>query len=641
MNISMPISRLSKQIASSLILIIGLFLSFSIPVYAQTPAAGPDDLTELSAFVDGVMATSMKTNHVPGAVVVMVKDDEVFFAKGYGYADLENRTLVDPASTLFRPGSVSKLFTWTAIMQLVETGELDLDADVNTFLDFEIPDTYPEPITLRAILTHTAGFEDKGDGLFKLDENLVSSLETYVKENQPARVFPPGKYGAYSNYATALSGYIIERVTGMPFEQYIALNILKPLEMNHSTFDQPLPPSLNKDMAEGYNYLNADYIKGSFEYVVGSPAGALSATGMDMANFMIAHLQNGKYKDTQILSPETIQQMHSPLYRPDPRLDGMAYGFFFKTINGHYSLLHGGDTSLFHSHLSLFPESNVGVYISTNGAAGAVVVEDFVTAFINRYYPPADSFSLVPTVDFADRAGQYAGSYFLARSNFTTLEKTISLMATITVTTTENRVLVNFGNEITPYVEVEPGLLVNPDEPSDKLVLKMDEGQITLSPPLPFVFMKMPWYRTLPVHALILAGGAILFLVAIIAWIINLIRGYQKRDKSPLLASLARLSAGLFGGFYLFFVVSFGAVFTNINPAFGVPAVYFGMPPNFDQLLHIPLLVAFLGLIMLVFSVIVWIKRFWDLKSRLFYSLLTIFALAIVWSLYFWKLLIV
>lgn len=323
MHLPKNLSRCYLLLSFIMILIIGILISAITPVSAQSTQNGPNDPSEVSSFIDGVMSTSMENNHVPGAVVV-VKEGEVFFAKGYGYADLENKIPVDPATTLFRPGSVSKLFTWTAIMQLVEEGKLDLDKDVNTYLDFEIPDTFSEPITLRNILNHTAGFEDIGNGLFKIDETLVSSLETYVKEYQPARVFPPGTTGAYSNYSSVLSGYIVERTTGMAFEDYIAENILRPLEMNHSTFEQPLPPSLIDDIAEGYNHVNAEYIKASFEFVVGSPAGALSATGLDMANFMIAHLQDGRFKDTQILSPETTQQMHSPLYRPDPQLDGMA-----------------------------------------------------------------------------------------------------------------------------------------------------------------------------------------------------------------------------------------------------------------------------------------------------------------------------
>lgn len=212
-------------------------------------------------------------------------------------------------------------------------------------------------------------------------------------------------------------------------------------------------------------------------------------------------------------------------------------------------------------------------------------------------------------------------------------------MATITITSTDDKVLVNFGNEIIPYVEVERGLLINPNEPSDKLVLKTDGDQTTLSPPLPFVFIKMPWYRSLPVHALILVGGAILFFIAIIAWLVDFIRGNRKKEKRPLLARLARLNTTLFGGFYLFFIASFGSIFANTNPAFGVPDVFFGMPANFDLLLFVPVLLVILGILMLGFTLIAWIKRFWNGKSRVFYTVLTIFGVAILWSLYFWNLL--
>lgn len=639
MHFSFSKSKFPLQIASTMILIIGLLLSFTIPAQAQTPASGPSDPAEVSAFLDGVMATNMKSNHVPGAVVVVVKDGEVFFAKGYGYADLDNKTPVDPATTLFRPGSVSKLFSWTAVMQLVEAGKVDLDADVNTYLDFEIPATYAQPITLRLIMTHMTGFEDKGNELFKLNAEEVSSLETYVKTNLPARVFPPGQYAAYSNYATALSGYIIERVSEMPFERYIAENILKPLQMQHSTFEQPLPPELIGQMSKGYNYLNGEYIEGSFEFVVGTPAGALSATGLDMANFMIAHLQKGEFSGNRILSEETTQLMHSPLYRPDPQMGGMAYGFFFNTHNGQYTLSHGGDTSLFHSQLYLLPESHTGIFVSTNGTNGGLVAEQLITTFLDRYYPIEGEVTLSPTNDFSTRTDQYTGMYFLARSNFTTFEKVLSLMSPVNVQVREERVFVTFGGKTLPYVEVEPGLLVNPDDPADKLVLKTVGDQISLSPPLPFVFLKIPWYRALPLHMFILIGGAVLFLITIIAWIVSFLKGLKQREKRSLLARLSRLSAGLFGVFFLFFLVNFGSVFADTHPAFGVPRAWFGMPANSDQLFFIPILMAILGLTTLVFAVINWIKVFWTAKSRIFYSLLTLFALAILWSFYFWNLL--
>jgi CubicO group peptidase (beta-lactamase class C family) len=182
---------------------------------------GPTDPQELEAFIDGVMAAQMEAYHIPGATISVVKDGKLFFAKGYGYADSESRKPVIANETLYRIGSVSKLFTWTAVMQLAEQGKLDLNADVNTYLtDFKIPDTYPEPITLAHLMTHTAGFEDN----YRIDARSaddVKPLGEYLANNMPARVRPPGEFTAYSNHGTALAGYIVEEVSGVSFDDYI------------------------------------------------------------------------------------------------------------------------------------------------------------------------------------------------------------------------------------------------------------------------------------------------------------------------------------------------------------------------------------------------------------------------------------
>jgi CubicO group peptidase (beta-lactamase class C family) len=583
----------------------------------------------------------MDAHRVPGAVVVIVRDGTVLFAKGYGYADLASRAPVDPAVTLFRPGSVSKLFTWTAVMQLVEAGKLDLNADVNTYLDFSIPATYPQPVTLRHLLAHTPGFEDRGDGLFKLDPAQVSSLEVYLKTHLPARVFPPGEVGAYSNYGSALAGYIVERVSGVPFEQYIQQHILQPLGMRHATFQQPLPPALAADMASGYNFVSGEYVRGGFEYVVPAPAGALSASGLDMARFMIAHLQDGEYNGARILSAAAAQQMHTPLDTPDERLQGgLAHGFFYNIRNGQYTLSHGGDTMLFHSNLLLLPESQTGLFVSTNGTAGALVAEQVVEAFIDRYYPPPAAQSLVPSADFADRAGQYAGAYHLSRSNFTTFEKVTRLFMPVSVWLTEDqRVMVNMGGSPTAFIETEPGLLVDAEHPDNRLVLKQDGGQVSLVPAMPFVFFKTPWHGRFELHLFILIGGALLFLIALIAWVVSFIKGLRLRQPRPLPARLARLTGGLFALVFLGFLVVFGALLGTVDPAYGVPAVFFGAPPALDVLLQMPLLLAVLGALMLVFAVAAWFKGYWNAGARLAYSLLALFALAVVWSLAYWNLL--
>jgi CubicO group peptidase (beta-lactamase class C family) len=621
------------------LLLAAMVLSGVTPVSAA--GVGPGDPAEVEAFMDGLMAAEMSENHVPGAVVVVVRDGKVLFSKGYGYADLAARTPVDPEKTLFRPGSVSKLFVWTSVMQLVEQGKLALDADVNDYLDFKIPATYPEPITLKTLMSHTPGFEDKGEDLFVLEPEKIISLEAYLKKNLPARVFPPGEVGAYSNYGTALAGYIVERVSGMPFYEYVEKNIFSPLEMTHATFRQPLPADLAADMSSGYNYSNGGYVRGGFEYVVAYPAGSLSASGLDMAKFMIAHLQNGSYGKAQILEEETARQMHSQLYTPDPRITGMAYGFFEDVVNGQRIISHGGDTILFHTGLFLIPEQNVGLFVSTNAVGGAKVGDAVARAFADHYFPVEKAADSVPAADFASRASKYAGEYYSARNNFTGFEKIFRLFTPISITVDEDKnVILSQMGEATQYVEVEPGLLVSREHPDEMAVMKEENGQITIHPSAPFVVIKTPWYGSMSLHLLILLGGALLFLITLLRWLFSFFAGLFKREPRPPLSRLARLTGGLFALLYLVFLLVFMAVLMNIDPAYGVPNIIFETPAGIDTFMKLPILLGVLAILMAPFAIIAWIKRFWTFGARFSYTFLTLLAFAIVWSMMYWNLLI-
>jgi CubicO group peptidase (beta-lactamase class C family) len=356
---------------------------------APVPDTGKHELTstDLEAFLDGFMPTQLAREDIAGAVIAVVKDGKVIFAKGYGYSDVDKRAPVTPDSTLFRPGSISKLFTWTSVMQLAEQGKLDLDKDVNEYIDFKIPPPYGKTITLRNIMTHTAGFEEIGRDLFVADAQHMHTLEQFLKHHVPDRIFPPGVVPAYSNYATALAGYIVQRVSGKPFEQYVQDNIYFPLDMQRTTFIQPLPENLKSMMSNGYK-------EGSgkpqpFEFVEAYPAGSVSTTARDMGNFIIAHLQNGRFGDKQILKPETAKQMHSRLYTPDDRLNAMAYGFYEESRNGKRIIGHGGDTVLFHSDLHLILEENVGFFVSYNSAGKGEISPRTVLfeEFLDRYFP--------------------------------------------------------------------------------------------------------------------------------------------------------------------------------------------------------------------------------------------------------------
>jgi CubicO group peptidase (beta-lactamase class C family) len=277
-------------------------------VAAAIPPSPPErrgtELTanDLEAFLDGFMPLQIEKADIAGAVVSVVKDGKVLFEKGYGYSDVEKKTPVSPQDTLFRPGSISKLFTWTAVMQQVEQGKLDLDRDVNDYLDFKIPPAFGKPITLRDIMTHRSGLEETVKELFVGSEKELMPIAKYLPTHLPARIYPPATTPAYSNYATTLAAYIVQRVSGQPFDDYFDEHFFKPLNMTRATFRQPLPETLKSFMSSGY-ILGSDKPK-PFEYVEVAPAGSLSASADSMAHFMIMHLQNGKYGDLQILSPD-------------------------------------------------------------------------------------------------------------------------------------------------------------------------------------------------------------------------------------------------------------------------------------------------------------------------------------------------
>jgi CubicO group peptidase (beta-lactamase class C family) len=390
------------------------------PEKATTPApatAHALDATDANAWLDGFMPYALKSGGIPGAVVLVVKDGQVLTERGYGYSDEKTQAPVDPKTTMFRPGSISKLYTWTAVMQQVEAGKLNLDADINQYLDFKIPPRDGKPITLRNLMTHTGGFEETIKHLITSNPKKLYKLGDILRLWVPERIYAPGEVPAYSNYGAALAGYIVQRVAGEPYAVYIDRHILQPLGMEHSTFEQPLPDRFKPFMSKGY--MQSGQPPKPYELIAAAPAGSSAISGDDMAKFMIAHLQDGRYGSVQILKPETAKLMHTMQNQPTPPFPGMALGFYRSDKNGHVIIAHGGDSVLFHSDLNLFINDGVGLYISMNspGKAGAAqtVRSQLLQEFADRYFPAAPQPNL-PTLSTAKAdAKAVAGTYWASR----------------------------------------------------------------------------------------------------------------------------------------------------------------------------------------------------------------------------------
>ncbi len=405
----------------------------SVPASAPATTAGEAAQTpqltyaDLGAWLDGFMPNAIKQGDIAGAVVVVVKDGAILVQRGYGYADVDAEKPMDPEHTLVRPGSVSKLFTWTALMQLVEQGKVELDGDVNQYLDFKIPAFDGKPVTVRNVLTHTTGFEEALKNLISEEGNDLPGFDAILKENVPARIFAPGTTPAYSNFAASLAGYIVQRVSGMSFDDYVEKNIFAPLGMNSTTFRQPLPADWKPRMAQGYK--DASHPPHKFELVGAAPAGSVSTTASDMARFMIAHLQQGKYGDAQMLRPETVQLMHGTPLTILPRVNRMVLGFYESNYKGRRMIAHGGDTEWFHSDLNLFLDEGVGLFVSFNslGKDGAAhpLRSTLLREFADRYFPVPDVKATPLDEQTArEHAGLIAGNYWNSRradTNFLSL----------------------------------------------------------------------------------------------------------------------------------------------------------------------------------------------------------------------------
>jgi CubicO group peptidase (beta-lactamase class C family) len=596
---------------------------------------GPVDPLELEAFVDGLMAAHLRTHNIPGAAVSLVKDGQLFFAKGYGFSDPVARRPVFPDRTLFRLASVSKLFTWTAVMQLVEEGKLDLDADINGYLqELEIPADFDRPITLAHLMTHTPGMEDRVVGLFARTPDRMLPLGRLLAADLPTRVLPPGELAAYSNHGTALAGYIVQEVSGVPWERYVETRILEPLQMNRTVVTQPLPAELASDAAAGYTWENGVFRVQDFEYVPLAPAGGMSATVTDMANFMIAHLQKGRFGETQVLQEPTAELMHRRRFTADPRLNGLTLGFIEMSRNRVRVIGHGGDTAFFHTLLALIPDHNVGYFVAYNGAEASRARDEFHRSFMNRYFPSPELPSVETPEGFDPRP--FVGSYGPSRRGYTTIDKLAGLMG-VQVEAADGALITRSPlADAERWVPIEPLVFRKSDE-DEHIVFRADtEGRIThLFLEMPAVgFVRLAWYQLPGLHAALLLGFALIALSVVLGWpLAAVVRRYKRKE--ALSRSPVQLAARLLGWALAFAGLTFLVLFavSLANPF----EIVFGIPPLLQTALYLAPVVLALGVFVLGLALVAWAQRFWRPASRVHYTMLALAGLAFMWQLFYWN----
>ncbi len=368
--------------------------------------------------IDRIVAEQMQKQSIPGAAIAVVKDGKIIFSKGYGVADLEKKNPVSAEKTIFRIGSITKVFTAVAVMRLADEGKIKLTDDVNKYLkDFKVPNTYAEPITFADLLTHSSGLDEITPGRRTSDKTKLVPLGEFLKTRLVRRL-PPGEVISYSTYNSALAGYLIERISGKSLKDFFRENIFKPLEMNRTSLAD-IPKNLTSDFATGYEVEDGKQTKLPFQWFNTYPASDINSTAVDMAHFIIAQLNAGTYKTKRILSRNSAEAMHRKQFSGHPQILGYTYGFQQWERNNIRFIEHGGSMDDGYSALlSLVPEENFGFFVAVNTEGGGFGVANALkTMFLEKYFPKSETTKSaaktnLPKTNLEKFAGKYQNDIY-------------------------------------------------------------------------------------------------------------------------------------------------------------------------------------------------------------------------------------
>jgi CubicO group peptidase (beta-lactamase class C family) len=631
------------------------------PAQTSTYLPSPTDPAEFEVFLDAYLAEQMETYHIPGVVFTMVKDGEVFFSKGYGYADLEPQTPMDLEDTVLITASLAKIFAAVGVLQLNERGVIDLQEDVRPyFKDFPLKTNFDEPLTFAHLLTHTDGFEARmiGVGAHTQDDLLPLGelLETYA----PTQLYPPGKYMTYGDYASNLSGYLTQEISGVPFEQYMAENILVPLGMTSSSFYQPPSDELLNRQAVGYEYQNGHQEPVLDFYTRYGPSGGLRTTAADMNYFMLALLNGGEYGDARILNQSTVKMLFTQQFTPEPGMSGITYEMFEHFENGQRALLRDGDGVGTRNRMVLFPDQNLGFFISYNSGDSNLRL-NIVSAFLDKYYPDTGSTTPIPMDGYQGRTRQFTGTYRYLQADVTTFGKSMLFFSQlIEVTNTDEGYLsivtrgmggdqssVMGGFEGTSlWVEIEPLYFKRVDGKGQLAFVQDESGRISQmisGQGYHSTFEKLSWYETQTFQIIWIALAIILMVSMLISTIIfwplgTLIRKLRKQTvQKPVswVAIAARLWIALVSGMLVLFLLrDFGVLYGGTLPKF-----VWGITPDMIESLQSMYLPAMLALALPIFTILAWVKGWWKVSMRVYYTLVTLAIFAGIWWAHYWNLL--
>lgn len=602
----------------------------------------------LSSFVDSLMIKKMEEYKIPGAAVILVDRRHILLSHGYGYADIGNKIPVDPNRTLFRIASVSKLVVGTAVMQCVEKGLLDLHADINLYLkDFKIKNTFPKPVTLADLLTHSAGFDEFVTGKSARKEKDVEPLGKFLKKNLTQRIEPPGEISTYSNLGIALAAHLVEIVTGQDFADYCREHIFLPLGMQNTGFR--LDEKMRSNLSRGYLEENGIFIEFPFDYLREYPTGQMVTSVNAFSKFMICHLNEGKFGDVALLQPGTVLDMHHVHFTHNPvQPSGWGWTFVIDTLNDQPYLYHGGGYAGTSTMLFLFPEMGFGIFIAANslpskGSFVISVANEIAGKIIPPLPPDTTRYPLTNLPSYDRNVDKFTGIYRFTRYPKGGLTRTGILLgiqgAELPIwKNNEGMLMMNYMKDKTRrLIQVKPLVFRSIDD-RYYLTFRQDEkGNIThLFTDGTTAFERVPRFMAVDKQRALF----VFCLIFLIVFSILPIFTWRKKMKENRVIRAMHKISGLAASTFLLYYVAWGVLITRF---FSKTEIRFGFAYGVPTCAYLFQVIPFLGIVLFSWYLFYFFRSIRQKGIPLVFQVYHCFYFIVIslhiWFIWYWKIL--
>ncbi|MBE0651361.1 MAG: beta-lactamase family protein [Bacteroidales bacterium] len=632
--------------------ILFLFLISVIPGHLSAKSYNDSIPLAMAHFFDSLVPLKMKQAHSPGVVVTVVNNDSMLFENGYGDGNVQLMIPADPERTVWRLASISKVVTATAVMQLVEQGKLDLDRDVNDYLKtVKIPKKFGKPITLRNLLTHTAGFDDRYIGKSFRMRDERPSLQDFIKKMLPARIYPPGEIFMYSNIGNALAALVVQDVSGQDFNEYCRQHIFLPLGMKETSYR--LDQQLAEKLYQGYIYQNGNYKAIPFDYLGDYPAGQLLSTAGEFSRFMMCQLNNGILDSVRILQTKTAEMMHTTQFTQNPKLnESIGLAFMIFDVYGNKVVGHNGGYLGLATRMWLLPGKKIGLFMATNIMDNSVI-DNVSYAFVKRFFNNTPhqtvKYPLEKLPVYDTNVVKYTGYYRnvrYAHGEFTKMGVLWGYAGEVHIWKNDSGMLMmnNYFGTPRRLIQVQPGVFQSIDD-DYYIAFKSDKNG---NPEFLFTtgtaaFEKIPEFYTRKVQLILL--GSLLGFFALILLFRLFYKAIPKRlrRKKPLSLSChkVRNASTWTSGLFLLHWLGLGLVLFVLHPSYELTGT--GLAYGVGTDMYVVQSVLLLAVITLLLTVIRFLKILGknegSFMSKLFYTVFILAGILYLWLMNYWNIL--